>query len=199
LLEIKKMGRPREFDVDEALQAAMELFWRKGYEGTSLTDLTDGMGITRPSLYGTFGNKEELFRKALERYEQGYMGFFREAMKEPTSRAVVEKMMNGYVEALTASCNPGGCFGINAAMACSDAATAIQKAVIEKRKFGEQTLAERMQQAKDEGDLPADCDPVDLARYIMTVSQGMAVQAVAGAGREPLMKVVEMTLRTWPG
>lgn len=192
------MGRPREFDVDEALQAAMVLFWRKGYEGTSLTDLTDGMGITRPSLYGTFGNKEELFRKALERYEEGYMGFFREAMKEPTSRAVVEKMMNGYVEALTASCNPGGCMGINAALACSDASAEVQKAVIEKRKFGEKTLCERFVRAKEEGDLPEGTDPADLARYVMTVSQGMAVQAVAGAGRDALRKVVDMTLRTWP-
>lgn len=193
------MGRPREFDVDEALQAAMELFWRKGYEGTSLSDLTEGMGITRPSLYGTFGNKEELFRKALERYEQGYMGFFRDAMQEKTAREVVEKMMNGYVEALTASCNPGGCMGINAALACSEAAAEVQKAVIEKRRFGEKTLCERFEKARDDGDLAADVDPADLARYVMTVSQGMAVQAVAGAGRDALRKVVAMTLRTFPG
>ncbi|MBC8129753.1 MAG: TetR/AcrR family transcriptional regulator [Rhizobiaceae bacterium] len=193
------MGRPREFDIDEALQAAMELFWRKGYEGTSLTDLTDGMGITRPSLYGTFGNKEELFRKALERYEQGYMGFFRDAMGEPTAREVVEKMMNGYVDALTATCNPGGCMGINAAMACSDAAAEVQKAVIEKRKFGERTLCERFAKARDEGDLSPESDPADLARYIMTVSQGMAVQAVAGASRDALRKVVSMTMKAFPG
>jgi AcrR family transcriptional regulator len=192
------MGRPREFDVDEALQAAMVLFWRKGYEGTSLSDLTEGMGITRPSLYGTFGNKEELFRKALERYEQGYMGFFREAMDKPTSRGVVEYMLQSYVDALTASCNPGGCMGINAAMACSEASAEVQRAVIEKRKFGEQALAERLKRAKEEGDLPPDSDPVDLACYVMTVAQGMAVQAVAGADRAALYKVAEMTLRAWP-
>ena len=189
------MGRPREFDVDEALQTAMELFWRKGYEGTSLSDLTEGMGITRPSLYGAFGNKEDLFRKALERYETSHLGFLGAALEQPNARAVVAALLEGYVGALTASCGPGGCMSINAALACSEAGTQVQRAVTEKRRHTEERLAERLARAGEEGDLPADADPADVARYVMTVAQGMAVQAAAGADRPALERVVALTLR----
>ena len=102
------MGRPREFDVDDALETAMELFWRKGYEGTSLTDLTEGMGITKPSLYGVFGNKEGLFLKALERYERTKMNFFHEALKEPKARDVAWKILRGFADSQTAETGPSG-------------------------------------------------------------------------------------------
>lgn len=189
------MGRPREFDVDEALQTAMELFWRKGYEGTSLSDLTQGMGITRPSLYGAFGNKEDLFRKALERYEANHLAFVQDALSQPTARDVVAAVLAGYVDALTASCGPGGCLGVNAALACSEAAAEVQRAVIEKRRRAEDRLTERLLRARDEGDLGPETDPADLARYVMTVTQGMAVQAAAGADRPALERVCAMTLR----
>jgi len=192
------MGRPREFDVDDALQTAMELFWRKGYEGTSLTDLTEGMGITRPSLYGFFGNKEELFLKALDRYDQKQMVFFREALEEPKARTVAERVLKGYADMQTAECNPNGCLGINGALACSEAAVEIQKCLIEGRRRVEHALAERFERANAEGDLPAGCSPPDLARYIMTVTQGTAVQAASGADRAALYKVIDMALQCWP-
>ena len=86
------MGRPREFDVDKALDLALQVFWRKGYEGASMADLTEAMGITKPSLYAAFGNKEELFRKALDRYVDGPGGYFQVALAKPTARAVVEHL-----------------------------------------------------------------------------------------------------------
>src|SRR6267154_1991760 len=87
------MGRPREFEVDKALDVALQVFWRKGYEGASMADLTEAMGITKPSLYAAFGNKEELFRKALDRYVDGPGGYFQVALGMPTARAVVEHLL----------------------------------------------------------------------------------------------------------
>lgn len=193
------MGRPREFDADDALQTALELFWRKGYEGTSITDLTDGMGITKPSLYGAFGNKEDLFRMALERYEQNYMAFFWKALEQPDARSVARDVLHGFADAQTCEYNPSGCLGINAAMGCSEAAEAIQKTIIERRQVGQKALTRRFERAKREGDLPADCNPEDLARYLLTVSQGTAVQASSGAGREEIHRLVDIAMRSWPG
>src|ERR687895_845688 len=91
-------GRPREFDQDEALDTALEVFWRQGYEGTSLGELTVAMGINRPSLYAAFGNKEALFRKALDRYVDGPAAYTREALHEPSARAVVERLLRGAID-----------------------------------------------------------------------------------------------------
>src|SRR5213082_3312703 len=88
-------GRPREFDIDEALAAALRVFWSKGYEGASLTDLTEAMGITRPSLYAAFGNKESLFRKALDLYEREKLAYMDEALKQPNARAVARHLLEG--------------------------------------------------------------------------------------------------------
>ncbi|MDB5405763.1 MAG: transcriptional regulator, TetR family [Rhodospirillales bacterium] len=192
------MGRPREFDVDEALDAALDLFWRNGYEGTSLSDLTAAMGITRPSLYATFGNKEELFRKVLDRYEDVCMRFMRDALKEPTARAVVEKLLYGSADAQTDPPHPPGCLGMNGALACSMEAEPIRQELIGRRTAGEAALRRRLEQAKAEGDLPAASDPAALARYVMTLSQGMAIQAASGAGREALHQVIATALTAWP-
>src|SRR3954466_15006944 len=103
-------GRPRAFDERKALDAALKVFWRQGYEGASLPELTEAMGINRPSLYAAFGNKEALFRRAIERYVEGPAAHFREALREPTARAVVERLLRGTVDSLTDSRNPPGCF-----------------------------------------------------------------------------------------
>src|ERR1700747_1473227 len=97
----RSIGRPRSFDVDKAIGAAMKVFWQKGYESTSLTDLTEAMGINRPSLYAAFGDKEALFRKALDRYNDGPAAYVREALEEPTARAVVEARLRGAVDQLS--------------------------------------------------------------------------------------------------
>jgi AcrR family transcriptional regulator len=192
------MGRPREFDAEKALECALNVFWRKGYEGTSLSDLTEAMGINRPSLYAAFGNKEELFRKALARYLDGPASFHREALQQPKAKAAVERLLYGMVEALTNPCHPSGCLAVQGALSCGDAAQSIRDELVRRRAEAEAELRQRLERAKTEGDLPADANPADLARYISTVTQGMAVQAAGGASRADLQSVAEMALRTWP-
>src|SRR4051812_12601073 len=102
-------GRVRQFDVNEALDRAMEVFWKRGYEGATLDELTAAMGINRPSLYAAFGNKEELYRKALDRYRTGPVAFFAEALARPTAREVAEALLRGTVRMLTDKAHPGGC------------------------------------------------------------------------------------------
>ena len=193
------MGRPRAFDMDQALERALQVFWRKGYEAASLADLTEAMGINPPSLYAAFGNKEGLFRKAVERYVTERGRHWDEALGEPTARASVERLMRRGADFLTDKCNPGGCLLVQGALSCSDEAAPIKRELAKKRATGEAKLQERFERAKSEGDLPADINAVDLARYIMTVLEGMAIQAASGTTREALHRVVDATLRSFPG
>jgi AcrR family transcriptional regulator len=192
------IGRPRAFDIDTALDRALQVFWRKGYEGTSLSELTKAMGINRPSLYAAFGNKEALFRKALDRYAEGPAAYTRTALDEPTARAVVERLLRGVIELLTNPRHPPGCLAVQGALACGDAADSIRRELISRRVAGEAALRQRFERAITDGDLPSGADPADLARYVVTITQGMAVQAAGGASREELRRVVEMALRAWP-
>ena len=192
------MGRPREFCIDGALSRALETFWRSGFEGTSVTDLTEAMGITRPSLYAAFGNKETLFRKALDLYEVTYLGFTREALQERTARAVVERLLTGFADAQTDAQHPPGCLGTNGALACSAAAEPIRRELVERRASFQAALCQRLEAAKAAGDLPPDAAPDELAQYIVTVTQGMGVQASSGATRQSLRRVVALALKAWP-
>jgi AcrR family transcriptional regulator len=195
---IARLGRPREFDIDQALDRALQVFWAKGYEGTSLSDLTKAMGITRPSLYAAFGNKEALFRKALDRYAADRWQFLREAFDRPTARAVVEHLLRGTADLMTEKDNPRGCLAINNTLACGDESECIRQELISRRAEAESALRQRLARAKSDGDLPADASPTDLARYVATIIQGMAVQAAGGASRKDLRRVAEMALRGWP-
>jgi AcrR family transcriptional regulator len=192
-------GRPREFDIDKALDRALKVFWRKGYEGATLPELTRAMGINRPSLYAAFGNKEALFRKVLDRYVEGPAAYVREALEEPTARAVAERLLGGTIDLLTNPRNPRGCLVVQGALACGEAAESIRRELVARRVAGEEEVRQRFERARAEGDLAADVDPADLARYLVTVIRGMAVQAAGGAGREELRRVVEMAMRAWPG
>lgn len=193
------MGRPREFCFDGALSKALHVFWRLGFEGASLTDLTEAMSITRPSLYAAYGNKEELFRKALDLYDETYMGFTQEALAEPTARAVAERLLKGFADVVTNTDHPPGCLGTTGALVCSTAAEPIRQELIRRRASFETTLRRRFEKAKVSGDLPDTANAADLAHFIMTVAYGMSIQASAGTTRQSLQRVAATALQAWPG
>jgi len=192
-------GRPRTFDTDAALQSAMLVFWRKGFEGASLTDLTSAMGINPPSLYAAFGSKEALFRKAMDRYEAGPGGYTPKALQAATAREVAEQLLQGAVELHGAPRNPKGCLGVQGALACGPAGEPIRDDQSARRIFAEQLVRKRLQRARAEGDLPKDASPADLARYLRAVICGMAVQSADGATRKQLQHTADMAMRAWPG
>lgn len=191
-------GRPRSFDIEQALDRALSVFWQKGFEGASLHELTKAMGINRPSLYAAFGNKEQLFRKALNRYLEGPACHMLEALDAPTARGVAEHWLRSGIALVTSSSNPRGCLVVQGALACGDEGETLRRELSRLRAAGESALTERFHRALDEGDLPPECDPANLARFITTLSYGLTVQAQGGATYEQLEKVAELALQNWP-
>ena len=191
-------GRPREFCTDQALAAALGVFWAKGYEGASLSELTEAMGISKPSLYAAFGNKESLFRKALDLYECEKLDYIGKALAEPTARAVAEHLLRGALENQTSSCDHRGCLGVISSMACGEEAESIREEVLARGAKAKCRLIERMERAKAEGDLPDHIDPESITAFLNAIVQGMAVQAGAGATRAELEKLIETSLMVWP-
>lgn len=192
------MGRPRAFDADAALEKAMVVFWEQGYEGASLADLTEAMGISRKSMYAAFGNKEQLFRKALQRYTEGPGAYVSQALQAPTAREAATEFLTGSIRANTRPGWPTGCLGVQGALAVGETGRVAHDTLTEWRAQGQAHLRERFQRAVEESDLPADADPDLIARYVMTIANGMAVQAAGGAEREDLQRVADAALRCWP-
>ena len=193
----QKAGRPREFSEDKALEAAMRIFWERGFEGTSLTDLTNAMGINRSSLYAAFGDKEALFKKAVARYFEGPLNFMKRALQQPTARAFVEALLRGTVKFLADTSHPRCCLSLEA-LATATNLEAVRLAMIEWRKTGEIKAQERLERARLEGDLPKDLNTEDVGRYIATFVMGLGVQSANGATYKQLSGAVEVALRSLP-
>lgn len=191
-------GRPRAFNINEALKHALQVFWQKGYEGTSLEDLTKAMNINRSSLYSTFGSKEQLFYKVLDLYYEGPPRLTSEAFNEPSARAVVEKLLNVTADSVTNPSTPHGCLTVRGALACGEEAEPIRQELVSRRKAAEIALRQRLEQARSAGDIPSNSNPAALARYIMAIAQGMSIQAAGGANREELQDVIDSTMEAWP-
>ena len=191
-------GRTRQFDVDEALDRALEVFWARGYAGASLTDLTEAMGINRPSLYAAFGSKEQLFRKVLDHYQTGPQSFLGEALAMPTARAVAEAVFSGFIRMLGGRDKVRGCLIVCGALACGDEAEPVRQELARLRQGAVSTLSERLERAVQEGDLPEGTDCATLARYIATVLNGLAVQAASGATEKELRRVAAQAMQAWP-
>jgi AcrR family transcriptional regulator len=197
-MHASQIGRPRAFDAEAALEKAMTVFWAQGYEGASLTDLTEAMGISRKSLYAAYGNKEDLFRKALRRYAEGPGAYVAEALREPTAREVAAAFLAGAARSGTMPGLPAGCMGVQGALAAGGAGRTARDILAEWRAHGQTLLRDRFRQAVQTGDLPGSSDPEKIARYVMTIANGIAVQAAGGAACEDLQQVADAALRNWP-
>ena len=188
-------GRTRQFDTDQALERALEVFWARGYEGATLPELTAAMGINRPSLYAAFGNKEQLFRKALDHYQTGPQSFLAEALKKPTARTMVKALFSGFVSNQCDTAKARGCMIVSGALACGADAEPVRRELARLRQAAVTVIRERLERAVQEGDLPKGSDCSTLARYIVTVLNGLAVQAVSGATEQDLRRVVAVAMQ----
>ncbi|MFH9085567.1 TetR/AcrR family transcriptional regulator [Streptomyces sp. NPDC017673] len=185
-------GRPRAFDADAALDAALDVFWRQGYEGASLADLTRAMGINKPSMYAAFGNKEDLFGKVLGRYLHGPAAFAEAALAAPTFRELAERLVLGSVELTAGGGTSRGCLTVKGVHACGPGAERAREDANAVRKAAETALRRRLEQLDD---LPAGSDPPTLARLLHTITDGIAVQAASGAPHAELEHVARTALR----
>ena len=194
-----RRGRPRTFDADAALDAALAVFWRNGYEGTSLTDLTAAMGINRPSLYAAFGNKESLFRWVMDRYADRGRALVAACEAEPTARGFVERLLRGLADRCTGCRGQTGCFLVQGAMKCGAAGDKVRRAAATRRHAMGTVLRTRFERALGDGELPPATDAAALAGYFSLVIHGMAVHAADGADRAALHRAIDLALRAWPG
>ena len=190
-------GRPRKFDRDHALARAMEVFWSRGYEGASLADLTKAMGINPPSLYAAFGDKENLFIEAVQRYHENvrqscpYAG-------EPTARDAVERLLTELATLFTDRSHPAGCLAVMAMITSSTSSARLQKMLADERALARGRLRERIQLGVKEGDVPAGTDVGALTDFYVAVINGMSLQAREGASRKSVHAMVETAMRAWP-
>jgi AcrR family transcriptional regulator len=191
------MGRPRAFDADTALDEAMEVFWRHGYEGATIAQLTDAMGINPPSLYAAFGSKEGLLKAALDRYSAKRATVMAEIVGAPTARDVAERFLMRTADSHTDPANPPGCLLVQGGLACGVGSENVPFELAAHRAQTEQQLRERFVRAKAEGDLKPTADAAALARYLSAVAAGMGVMASSGSDREALRQVAAVSLKAF--
>ena len=191
-------GRTRTFDPDQALEQAVDLFARQGYEGTSIAQLTRAMGLTPPQLYLAYGSKRELFDQVIERYGEHRRPYLDDVLSQPTAQRVARRWLEGAVEHDTRPDHPRGCLTVQCLLASSPEDRGAAETLADVRNANQAALQRRLEQAVSDGDLPADSDTAGMARYLSTVSQGISVQASGGASKESLLAIVEYALEGIP-
>ena len=196
--ERKPRGRPRSFDREQALESAMEVFWRKGYDATSISDLTEAMGINPPSLYAAFGDKEKLYLEAVEYYRVQRGEHIREVLAQaPTARAAVESALRGAVTEFSRRDSPAGCL-LTMSTSCASVSAGVQATLAKKRAMGRERIRERIERGIEEGDVPVSADAQALAEFVMTIFAGMAMHARDGASRKALNATVDAAMKAFP-
>ena len=190
-----KMGRPRAFDTDVALDAATKVFWSKGYEGTTVSDLTQAMGLNMSSLYAAFGDKEGLFREVAERYAREASVLYEAAMEKPTLYEALSDLFVRIVDFLNRPGYPRGCLTVVGALATSSAAEPVQQLLLQMRTAGQLRLHQRCEQAQAAREVPKNLNVTALARYLSTILWGLMVQGASGATKAQMREVTAMTLQ----
>jgi AcrR family transcriptional regulator len=196
---MSRTGRPREFDRDQALMKAMELFWVRGYEGATLADLQKAMGgITAPSFYAAFGSKEALFREVVELYKKTQGAPVAEALAEgTTARASIEGMLRAAVDGVCGQGKPRGCLMVLSAINCMQANKGIQDFMREQRSLRQKFIRQRLRRGVTEGDIPAGANLDVLASFYTSIVDGMSIQARDGASRKTLKSIVDSAMGAW--
>jgi AcrR family transcriptional regulator len=197
----RERGRPRTFDVDEALDRAVEVFWKHGFQDASLHELTEAMGLSKPSLYAAFGDKEALYLKTLARYVARLVERHAAALNdEPDGRRAVDAFLRSLADMLADPALPGGCFIINGTADCggSTIPASVELALREALQGSETMVLTRLQRAQAEGDLPAHARPEALAALFASIIAGLAVLAKSGAPRAKLDTVIDSAMAAWP-
>ena len=190
-----KTGRPISFDKNAALEAAMLLFWERGYEGTSMADLTQAMGLNPSSIYAAFGDKHALFELAVKRYMEMRAQYAGKALEEPTLEKVVRALFDNTVEFLTTPGHPPTCMTLAGAVGCSLDASPARDLMTEIRKQNQAALRQRLLKARKSGELSKDIDVDDYTRYLSTIIAGLSIQAANGSTKAELNRTAQMALR----
>lgn len=193
-----KRGRPRGFDRTAALRRAMELFWERGYEGASLSDLTEAMGIRSPSLYAAFSSKEALFKEAVDHYNAITGAAPQRALEQaPTAREAIEALLRHHARAYVEPGHPTGCMVMLAATTGATENEEIRRFLTACRQTDLAAVRRRIERGVADGDVPPGTDCARLARFAMAVQHGMSLQARDGASEEELDQVVDCAMAAW--
>jgi AcrR family transcriptional regulator len=190
-----KTGRPIGFDRDAALEAAMLLFWERGYEGTSMADLTHAMGLNPSSIYAAFGDKQALFQLVVKRYMELRAQYAVKALEEPTLERFIRALFDNTVAFLTTPGHPPTCMTLAGAAGCSLDATPARDLMTEIRRQNQVALRERLLKARKSGELPKEINVDDYTRYLSTIIAGLSIQAANGSTKAELKRTAQMALR----
>lgn len=191
-------GRPRNFDKDEALKIALDVFRKKGFDNTSISDLTEALHLNKPSLYAAFGNKEEFFSEILKAYISGPASYFFEVFNEKTTKELISSLLIKSIEILFYSESPNGCLIVMSTTSEELQKVGIQQELVASLKEHQHKLVKRFEHAKAEGELKKDVDPVQLALYVVTIHKGLSLQAINGSNKQEMLGLVEQVVRLWP-
>jgi TetR/AcrR family transcriptional regulator, copper-responsive repressor len=194
-----RRGRPLSFNREKALHTALQLFWKQGYEGTSIADLVGAMGIAPPSLYTAFGSKEQLYLEVVELYLQGPGNFIQHALAQTSdARSFTEQVLNSAAKEFTAHNHPPGCIVSSGLLTSATLHHRMAQSMSDLRSATLGIIRQRFEQAKDCGELPASTDCHSLARFFGAVIQGMSIQARDGAGATELQAMANQAMASWP-
>jgi AcrR family transcriptional regulator len=191
-------GRPRGFDREQALDRAMDVFWSKGFEGASLSDLTKAMDINPPSLYAAFGDKEGLFIEAVRRYYANVQDQCSACPESTSARESMQAFLSELAKVFTDTNHPRGCLAVMAMTTALSSSPRMQEFLSEKRAASKARMRANLQKAVDSGELPEDTDVGALTNFYSAVISGMSLHARDGASRKALLAMVETAMRAWP-